>query len=74
MGAEGRADLLRSLGSALDLHPEFFASPSSEPAVEGAKTCRFGHVVDYLLAKANDKHEVRQGTVHIGPSTVESCI
>lgn len=70
MGVEGRADLLKSLGSALELHPEFFKPPSSSSAgssegeAAASSPCRFGHLVDYLLTRANDKKEVRDTCHH----------
>jgi len=42
LGVAGRAKLLRSLGDALDAHPDFFGSEASRP----------GNMVDYLLAHA----------------------
>jgi len=43
IGVAGRAKLLRELGAALERHPEFF----------GREVPRPGHMVDYLLARAN---------------------
>lgn len=57
VGAEGRAELLRSLGQALELHPEFFSSALAEGNGEEGEgkeaVFRPGYLVDYLYAKAD---------------------
>jgi hypothetical protein len=64
VGAEGRAELLRSLGAALELHPEFFSSSLAATAAAGGgaeegeaaatkAVFRPGYMVDYLMGKAD---------------------
>jgi GTP cyclohydrolase II len=50
IGVPGRAKILRSLGEALEKHPEFFGDEAPRP----------GNLVDYLLAN------VREGSKEIG--------
>lgn len=65
MGAEGRVELLRALGRALELHPEFFSSAlaakngngEGEDGKEGegkeVVVYRPGYMVDYLYGRAD---------------------
>ncbi len=64
VGAEGRAELLRSLGAALELHPEFFSSAltaggatteaaAADDASAVVVVYRPGYLVDYLFGQAD---------------------
>lgn len=53
VGAEGRAQLLRSLGAALELHPEFFSSALAGNGEGDGVVYRPGYLVDYLYTRAN---------------------
>ena len=68
VGAEGRADLLRRLGKALEEHPEFFSSAlaGGEGGREGGGVTSFrpGFLVDYLFAQAKPGSEPAAVSVH----------
>lgn len=53
VGAEGRAQLLRSLGAALELHPEFFSSALAGNGEGDWVVYRPGFLVDYLYTRAD---------------------
>ncbi len=69
VGAEGRADLLRRLGQALEEHPEYFASSlvaGNGDDVDGAAavTYRPGYLVDFLFAQAKPGTTPAEVPVH----------
>ncbi|GAB5033404.1 Hypothetical protein NocV09_01301440 [Nannochloropsis oceanica] len=64
VGADGRADLLRRLGKALEEHPEFFSSVLAEEKEGGVASFRPGYLVDYLFAQAKPGSEPAEVTVH----------
>lgn len=64
VGAEGRADLLRRLGKALEEHPEFFSSVLAGEKEGGVTSFRPGFLVDYLFAQAKPGSEPAAVTVH----------
>lgn len=65
VGAEGRADLLRRLGKALEEHPEFFSSAlAGGKEGRGVASFRPGYLVDYLFAQAKPGSEPAAVSVH----------
>ncbi|MCX6642479.1 MAG: DUF1688 family protein, partial [Candidatus Bathyarchaeota archaeon] len=67
VGAEGRADLLRRLGKALEEHPEFFSSALAGTGGregEGVTFFRAGFLVDYLFAQAKPGSDPAAVSVH----------